>query len=97
LPFTQNSPFARLVPAPSGLPAGTLPSLPLYAEGAATRRPTGPLIVTLPSGQKALAVDTDAPVEAPLVNAEAEALQFGHGWVGTEHLLLATTGAAGGR
>lgn len=45
---------------------------------------------TLPSGQKAIVVDFDTPLEPLLAAAEAEALGMDHGYVGTEHLLLAT-------
>jgi len=45
---------------------------------------------TLPSGQRAVVVDFDTPLEPLLSTAEAEALGMDHEYVGTEHLLLAT-------
>ena len=45
---------------------------------------------TLPSGQRAVVVDFDTPLEPLLTAAEAEALGMDHEYVGTEHLLLAT-------
>ena len=45
---------------------------------------------TLPSGQRAIVVDFDTPLEPLLTTAEAEALGMDHEYVGTEHLLLAT-------
>lgn len=55
------------------------------------RREAGPPeYQTLPSGQRALVVDFDTPLEPLLATAEAEALGMDHEYVGTEHLLLAT-------
>lgn len=45
---------------------------------------------TLPSGQKAVVVDFDTPLEPLLAAAEAEALWMDHTYIGTEHLLLGT-------
>lgn len=45
---------------------------------------------TLPSGQKAIVVDFDTPLEPLLAAAEAEALWMDHTYIGTEHLLLGT-------
>ena len=45
---------------------------------------------TLPSGQRAVVVDFDTPLEPLLATAEAEALGMDHEYVGTEHILLAT-------
>jgi len=45
---------------------------------------------TLPSGQRAVVVDFDTPLQPLLTTAEAEALGMDHEYVGTEHLLLAT-------
>lgn len=42
-------------------------------------------------------VDFDTPLEPYLAAAEREALGLGHGWVGTEHLLLAAVRTAGPR
>jgi hypothetical protein len=61
----------------------------IAAEGRVSRDPGGPRLTTLPSGQRALVVDTDAPVRGLLDEAEHEALGLDHNWVGTEHLLLA--------
>lgn len=44
---------------------------------------------TLPSGQRAVVVDFDTPLEPLLTSAEAEALWMDHTYIGTEHLLLA--------
>jgi ATP-dependent Clp protease ATP-binding subunit ClpA len=43
----------------------------------------------LPSGQKAIVIDFDTPLEQLLVAAESEALAMNHNYVGSEHLLLA--------
>jgi ATP-dependent Clp protease ATP-binding subunit ClpA len=45
---------------------------------------------TLPSGQRAVVIDFDTPLEPLLTTAEAEALGMDHEYVGTEHILLAT-------
>jgi ATP-dependent Clp protease ATP-binding subunit ClpA len=58
-------------------------------EGREARRPEGPCFETLPSGGRALLVDTQTPLRTLLDQAEHEALNLGHNWVGTEHLLLA--------
>jgi hypothetical protein len=47
-----------------------------------------PQYQTLPSGQRALVVDFDTPLEPLLVASEAEALWMDHTYIGTEHLLL---------
>jgi len=53
------------------------------------RRQAGPpQYQTLPSGQRALVVDFDTPLEPLLASAEAEALWMDHTYIGTEHLLL---------
>jgi hypothetical protein len=59
------------------------------AEGEASSRPGGPQFGVLPSGQRYIAVDNDAPRRPLLGQAEHEALGLVHDWVGTEHLLLA--------
>jgi len=51
----------------------------------------------LPSGRPAVVVDFDRPLEPILATAEHEAMDLGHTWVGTEHLLLATVRLAGPR
>jgi hypothetical protein len=62
------------------------------------RRRTGPpKLQTLPSGQRCMVVDSQAPLAPLLVAAEHEALGFGHNWVGTEHLLLAVVRLADSR
>jgi ATP-dependent Clp protease ATP-binding subunit ClpA len=48
-----------------------------------------PKFQDLPSGQKARVVDFNTPLEPLLAAAEHEALALGHGYVGSEHLLLA--------
>ena len=48
-----------------------------------------PKFHVLPSGQKAMVVDFDAPLEPFLKAAEHEALAMNHSYVGSEHLLLA--------
>jgi len=48
-----------------------------------------PQYQTLPSGQRAVVVDFDTPLEPLLAAAEAEALWMDHTYIGTEHLLLA--------
>jgi ATP-dependent Clp protease ATP-binding subunit ClpA len=58
-------------------------------EGREARRPGGPRFETLPSGARAVFVDTQTPRRPLLDQAEHEALSLGHNWVGTEHLLLA--------
>jgi ATP-dependent Clp protease ATP-binding subunit ClpA len=58
-------------------------------EGQESRRAGGPRFEVLPSGQRALVVDTDTPMGPLLERAEHQALGLGHTWVGTEHLLLA--------
>jgi ATP-dependent Clp protease ATP-binding subunit ClpA len=55
------------------------------------RRHKGPQqYQTLPSGQRAVVVDFDTPLEPLLAAAEAEALWMDHTYIGTEHLLLGT-------
>jgi ATP-dependent Clp protease ATP-binding subunit ClpA len=58
-------------------------------EGRSSRRPGGPEFVALPAGRWGIIVDWDTPCRPLLDQAEHEALALGHGWVGTEHLLLA--------
>jgi ATP-dependent Clp protease ATP-binding subunit ClpA len=58
-------------------------------EGQEARRPSGPEIEVLLSGQRGIVVDTETPLLRLLDQAEHEALSLGHNWVGTEHLLLA--------
>jgi ATP-dependent Clp protease ATP-binding subunit ClpA len=58
-------------------------------EGRQAQRPSGLEVRVLPSGQKALVVDTHTPVLQLLDQSEHEAIGLGHEWVGTEHLLLA--------
>lgn len=48
-----------------------------------------PKLQVLPSGQRAIVVDFNTPLEPLLAAAEHEAIALGHNWVGTEHLLLA--------
>jgi ATP-dependent Clp protease ATP-binding subunit ClpA len=63
----------------------------LSATCAEIRQRAGPPeYQTLPSGQRAVVVDFDTPLEPFLTTAEAEALGMDHEYVGTEHLLLAT-------
>lgn len=63
----------------------------LAATCAGIRKQAGPPeYQTLPSGQRAVEVDFDTPLEPLLTTAEAEALGMDHEYVGTEHLLLAT-------
>jgi ClpA/ClpB-like protein len=45
--------------------------------------------VTVPSGQQGLVVDMATPVLKLLSQAEFEAKELQHAWVGTEHILLA--------
>jgi ATP-dependent Clp protease ATP-binding subunit ClpA len=53
------------------------------------QHPGKPKFQDLPSGQKVIALDFHAPLEAFLEAAEHEALRMKHSWVGSEHLLLA--------
>jgi ATP-dependent Clp protease ATP-binding subunit ClpA len=63
----------------------------LSAACAEIRQHAGPPeYQTLPSGQRAVVIDFDTPLEPLLTTAEAEALGMDHEYVGTEHLLLAT-------
>jgi hypothetical protein len=63
-------------------------------EGEGSRRPGGPYVVTMPSGQKGIILDAQTP-SMPLLNrAELEARNLQHDWVGTEHLLLAAISLA---
>jgi hypothetical protein len=66
----------------------------IRVEGRASRNPAGPTFTVLPSGQRCLVVDDDAPRRPLLDQAEHEALALGHGWAGTEHLLLAAVATA---
>jgi ATP-dependent Clp protease ATP-binding subunit ClpA len=48
-----------------------------------------PKFQAFPSGQKAIVVDFDTPLEPLLTAAEDEARAMSHNYVGSEHLLLA--------
>ncbi len=62
----------------------------LRAASTKFRRQMGPpKLQTLPSGQRGIVVDHDAPLAPLLASAEHEALGLNHSYVGTEHLLLA--------
>jgi ATP-dependent Clp protease ATP-binding subunit ClpA len=62
----------------------------LDAAAAEIRQRAGPQrLQTLPSGQCGIVVDFQTPLAPLLAAAEHEALELGHSWVGTEHLLLA--------
>jgi len=63
----------------------------LSAACAEVRQKAGPPeYQTLPSGQRAVVIDFDTPLEPLLATSEAEALGMDHEYVGTEHILLAT-------
>jgi ATP-dependent Clp protease ATP-binding subunit ClpA len=53
------------------------------------RRPDGPQVETLPSGQASIVVDMGPPLKKLLDQAERESQALGQNWVGTEHLMLA--------
>jgi ATP-dependent Clp protease ATP-binding subunit ClpA len=68
----------------------------LTAACAEIRRQVGPpKFQVLPSGQRAIVVDFNTPLEPLLAAAEHEALGLGNNWVGSEHLLLAVIRFAG--
>jgi len=54
-----------------------------------TTRADRPHVETLPSGQRVIVLDTHGPLRCLLDQAQQEALELGHHYVGTEHLLLA--------
>src|SRR5262249_10635496 len=58
---------------------------------------TRPRTVFLPSGRVAAVMDLNTALAPLLSAAEHEALALGHGYVGTEHLLLAIIQRAGPR
>ena len=59
------------------------------AERRSSRRPGALQLEVLPTGQRGIVVDADAPRRPLQGQAEHEALGMGNDWVGTEHLLLA--------
>lgn len=54
-----------------------------------TTRADRPHVETLPSGKRVIFLDTDRPLSWLLDQAQQEALELRHDYVGTEHLLLA--------
>ena len=62
----------------------------LHTACAEIRQQMGPpKLQKLPGGQLGVVVDFNTPLAPLLAAAEHEALELGHSWVGSEHLLLA--------
>jgi ATP-dependent Clp protease ATP-binding subunit ClpA len=61
----------------------------IRVEGETSRNPTGPQLGVHESDSRYLFVDLDSPRRPLLNQAEHEALALQHGYVGSEHILLA--------